>query len=290
MKTHPTQNAKQVTSQVSAIPPSTFIRTRHASSTGIDTTSIVRVKKAHTTCDKETGEVDIEWPENGRIDNGFIDKNIFASGATKHVYKLSIGSDHYVAKRFFEIGSDAEVSASENKDYLERELICLRTAGWFLAKFQTLAKERRIEFAGDVIVSEGFLVCEVGTPSPASSLLPLEEDAAVWLVEPRRTKSVQKFSGTMIHPHRNDKLGKTLAAFTHFVYEFSGEELVFADMQGSPMTIGGRDTLVIFDPMSHSHEADSGIGDHGNSSSERNDKGNNSDSSGEHDELDLSDE
>jgi hypothetical protein len=87
-------------------------------------------------------------------------------------------------------------------------------------------------FYVDVTVSDGFLICEIGKPSPASSLPPSDLDGAFWLVEPRRTKSVQKFSGTMIHPHRNDKLGKTLCAFTHFVYEFSGQELVLADIQG----------------------------------------------------------
>jgi len=162
---------------------------------------------------------------------------------------LSIGSDHYVAKRFFEIGSDAEVTASENKDHLEKELIQLKTAAWFLTKFKSQAKECSIEFSSgmhschvcssdltnlhvDITVSDGFLICEIGEPSPASSLPSFEQDGAIWLVEPRRTKSVQKFSRTMIHPHRNDKLGKTLSAFTHFVYEFSGQEPVFADIQG----------------------------------------------------------
>lgn len=54
------------------------------------------------------------------------------------------------------------------------------------------------------------------------------------MVEPRRTKSVQKFSGTLVHPSRKDKVGITLAAFTHFVYEFSENEIVIADIQGKP--------------------------------------------------------
>lgn len=81
-------------------------------------------------------------------------------------------------------------------------------------------------------MSEGFLVREIGEPSPASSLPNFDEDAAVWLVEPRRTKSVRKFSGTLVHPNRTDKLGKTLSAFSHFVYELSGQEIVLADIQG----------------------------------------------------------
>ena len=72
----------------------------------------------------------------------------------------------------------------------------------------------------------------MGTPSPALSLSSFENDAAVWLIEPCHTKAVQKFSSTLVHPSRPDKLGQTLAAFAHFVYEFSGKELVFADIQG----------------------------------------------------------
>ena len=130
-------------------------------------------------------------------------------------------------------------------------------------------------FFSDVTVSNGFLIREEGLPSAASGLPPSAIDGAVWLVEPRRTTSVQKFSGTLVHPVRNDKLGITLSVFTHFVYEASHQDLVLADIQGlyypsyhhcsnvsytlfnfihpgSPMVIGGCDTLVLFDLMTHS--------------------------------------
>ena len=84
----------------------------------------------------------------------------------------------------------------------------------------------------DITVTEAFLIREVGLPSPASNLALFEDDSAVWLVEPRRTTSVEKYSGTLIHPHRKDKRGATLSAFAHFVYEMSHHELVFADIQG----------------------------------------------------------
>lgn len=168
--------------------------------------------------------------------------------------QLSIGSELYVAKRFFEIGSGIEVTAPENKANLENELIRLKNAEWFLSKFKALAKDSGVEFSSsililfqtsflsftefnlDIVVSEGFLIREMGEPSPASSLSSFEDDAAVWLVEPRRTKAVRKFSGTLVHPSRPDKLGQTLSAFAHFVYEYSGKELVFADIQGNFLT------------------------------------------------------
>ena len=87
-------------------------------------------------------------------------------------------------------------------------------------------------FSLGIDVSDGFLVREIGSPSPASGLQPVDVDKAVWLVEPRRTTSVQKFSGTLAYPNREDELGLTLIAFTHFIYDTSDKELVLADIQG----------------------------------------------------------
>jgi len=50
-------------------------------------------------------------------------------------------------KRFYDIGSDSEVTASENKVHLEKELIRLKTAAWFLEKFKAQAKEKNVEFS-----------------------------------------------------------------------------------------------------------------------------------------------
>ncbi|KAF8959843.1 hypothetical protein BDZ97DRAFT_1906085 [Flammula alnicola] len=211
---------------------STFVRTNRSNNAAVNASTVVQLKKAHTTCDMETGEVEIVWPDNMAVCDGVMGKDIFASGATKNVYKLSIGSDLYVAKRFFEIGSGREVTADENMANLENELIRLKNVEWFLSKFKALAKDRGVEFSSNIVVSEGFLVREIGEPSPASSLPSFEDDSAIWLVEPRRTKAVRKYSGTLVHPNRLDKLGQTLSAFAHFVYECSGKELVLADIQG----------------------------------------------------------
>lgn len=68
-----------------------------------------------------------------------------------YTLKLSIGSELYVAKRFFEIGSGREVTADENKANLEYELIRLKTAGWLLTKFKSLAKEYSIEHSSGIL-------------------------------------------------------------------------------------------------------------------------------------------
>ncbi|KAF8886423.1 kinase-like domain-containing protein [Gymnopilus junonius] len=237
---------------------STFVRTNRANLPAVDASTLIRP------ADPETGEVEIVWPDNSDMYEGVLGKDVFATGATKNVYKVFVNcSELYVAKRFFEIGSGTMVTANENKASLENELIRLKNAEWFLAKFKDIAKENGVEFSSNIIISDGFLIREMGMPSPASSFSSFEKDTAVWLVEPRRTKAVRKFSGTLVHPTRRDKLGQTLSAFTHFVYEYSGKELVFADIQGSPMTIQNVDTFILFDPMSHSRQSDSGIGDHG---------------------------
>ena len=70
----------------------------------------------------------------------------------------------------------------------------------------------------------------------------------MWLVEPRRTKAVRKFSGTLVHPSRTDKLGQTLSAFAHFVYECSGKELVLADEVGGNYMAGFFFASCIFLP------------------------------------------
>ena len=78
----------------------------------------------------------------------------------------------------------------------------------------------------DIIVSEGFLIHEQGTPSAALGLAPFKTDNMVWLVDPQRIRSVQKFSGTLVHPDHQDKVSLTLASFAHFMYDASHEELV----------------------------------------------------------------
>lgn len=83
----------------------------------------------------------------------------------------------------------------------------------------------------DIQVSDGFLIREQG-PSSIASNDPTGIDSAVWLIEPRRTTSLVKFSGTLCHPAQTNKMGKTITAFAHFVYEISKKTLVFADIQG----------------------------------------------------------
>ncbi|PPR01653.1 hypothetical protein CVT24_001540 [Panaeolus cyanescens] len=254
---------RRASEHLSGVLQSTFIRTpRPSSGAAPSGTTTVKLLKAHAVCDKQTCAMDISWPADATPFKGMLEKESFASGATKAVHKLSIGHDLYAAKRFIDIGmGENNVTAKQNEEYLVCELIRLKTAAWFLESFFETSKKENVDISRDIMVSQGYLMKEAGTPSLASGLETTEE--AVWLVEPRRTKSVVKFSGTMAHPQRHDKVGITIVAFAHFVYQSSGGEVILADIQGSPMFVNGRDTVVLFDLMTHSPSSDSGIGDHG---------------------------
>ena len=67
--------------------------------------------------------------------------------AIEFVFKLTTDSDLFVAKKFFEIGSDNAITPDENADVLKCELVRLKTATWFLKKFKAAAKEMKVDIA-----------------------------------------------------------------------------------------------------------------------------------------------
>ncbi|KAJ7857103.1 kinase-like domain-containing protein, partial [Mycena olivaceomarginata] len=84
-----------------------------------------------------------------------------------------------------------------------------------------------------------------------------------WLLEPRRSSRVKHWSGINEYPpwHQN-KLGSMLNAFAHYVYLFSQESTVLADLQSVFFLL--LDTIcVLFDMMTHTINRSSGVGDHG---------------------------
>ncbi|KAJ3986984.1 kinase-like domain-containing protein [Lentinula detonsa] len=247
---------------------SSFVRTPRILSLEQVTTSQVSLIRARVVCDAKTGEVDISWP--GKDDNadeyiGSIGDSVFSSGRTKHVYKLTIKDDLLVAKRFFNCGNGIdEVTAAENESSLIAEITRLKSTAWLLEQFKKLALTKDVDIHQELAVSEAWLFRELNTvPSKASGLLHNVFADAVWLVEPRRTKSVDKYSSTLVHPRHGDKKGITISAFAHYVFVVNQEELALADIQGSLVNIEGIDTVVLFDIMFHTEERDSGVGDHG---------------------------
>ena len=60
-----------------------------------------------------------------------------------------------------------------------------------------------------------------------------EGEGLTWLIEPKETKVVQRFSHMLHHKSRQlDLLSLTIAAFSHFTYGHSNSSLVLADIQG----------------------------------------------------------
>ncbi|KAK7012365.1 kinase-like domain-containing protein, partial [Favolaschia claudopus] len=89
-----------------------------------------------------------------------------------------------------------------------------------------------------------------------------------WLVEPKRSTSVEHFSYTVVHKScKRDFRSSTIYAFAHFVWGHSNQTMIFADLQGTPAFVGRKDGLVLFDPMTHTVggniRENSGIGDFG---------------------------
>ncbi|EIN11851.1 hypothetical protein PUNSTDRAFT_40300, partial [Punctularia strigosozonata HHB-11173 SS5] len=83
------------------------------------------------------------------------------------------------------------------------------------------------------------ITAEDSRPSPASgvslesykSQTQWNTDRAIyWLIEPRRSSSVTKYSGTNVHPNQiNNLYAETMQAFAHWSLYFTDGTWVFTD-------------------------------------------------------------
>ncbi|KAJ7239469.1 kinase-like domain-containing protein [Mycena rebaudengoi] len=194
----------------------------------------------------------------------------------KHCYKLSIGEEQYVAKRFFEIGTGKdEVTIAQNTTNLELEVVRCEQARWFLNEFRAAVDSHNIATATNFEITRCRLAQEVvksdGAPSPASGVVaevyeaePLTTRRIVWLLEPLRNSAVTHYTGTMEHPAGKGQMAHTLSAFVHYAFQWSEGEVIFADIQGSPGRLSTNTMgIIIFDLMTHTPDGDSGVGDFG---------------------------
>ncbi|KIJ31980.1 hypothetical protein M422DRAFT_185152, partial [Sphaerobolus stellatus SS14] len=160
----------------------------------------------------------------------------------------------YVAKKIFRLGQppnyDMNVLSSVNEEQLKAELQRIKTLDWFLTNFFKEATRLHVEVA-HIEVVDAYIAQEV-------------DQQNFWLIEPCRTSVVNHYSGTMNHPSQaHDGPSATLLAFAHFVYIWSKEQVVFADLQGVLLMFSGQDGVVLFDPMMHTVNMTGGLGDHG---------------------------
>ncbi|KAK7013006.1 kinase-like domain-containing protein [Favolaschia claudopus] len=223
------------------------------------------------------GNATRSFPEDIAMNVCILQDTPVAQGKTKKVYKVICEGMPWVAKRFFEIGAgDEQVEIQQNADFLVQEATRLGKTGYYLGQFIAEAKRRNTSIDDTIAVTEFKLGLEVvaddSAPSPASGIsleayLAADPSAVqvLWLFEPRRSSAVDHWSGTNEYPpwHQN-KLGSTLNAFAHYVYQISQETTVITDVQTSKAVNEQGDGInVLFDMMLHTTNGASGVGDHG---------------------------
>ncbi|KAI0641518.1 hypothetical protein C8Q79DRAFT_316050 [Trametes meyenii] len=236
-------------------------------------------------------EFTISWESLGdsAVRSAAIGTSPEMSGKTKKVFRLDFDdknggpgrSRSYVAKRFFEVGNGtSHVTCEENRAALILDAERLALAQMCLKEFYRLAETQGAEVSQEFTVTEWLLAQESielsadASPSMASGISKevwnsdasfSEWDAGlVWLIEPRRSATVTRWSGTMQQSNRTNKRQSTMGAFAHFSFLWSEKESVFVDLQSSHgWDNEGNEAQVLFDIMTHTRDGNSGVGDHG---------------------------
>ncbi|KAJ7884025.1 kinase-like domain-containing protein [Mycena leptocephala] len=237
------------------------------------TRSRVVLKKIICLADPVTGAVEFESSDH--TIQGKVRDRPFGSGAMKNVYDLQSDSGpRYVLKRFFTLDEDSEnmvpdilpFTVQEHLVQIQAEASRLAVAGWLLTAFFKHAKSLNISVDYNLVFAEAFLGEEIQCPTPASGVKEIGTDSPglTWLVESKRSAVVEHFTYTLVHKARKKDLRTgTIHAFAHFVWGHSNQTLVLADIQGTSALVGHKDGMVLFDPMTHTINGNSGIGDFG---------------------------
>ncbi|KAF7321773.1 60S ribosomal protein [Mycena kentingensis (nom. inval.)] len=171
--------------------------------------------------------------DRGETLNGYISDKPFASGTMKEAFDLVLDEGkQLVAKKFFKLSNDSNsvVDLEANCAEVEAEVEHLHQVQWFLNAFYQLAKTTRgLVVDENIIVADAFVAREIEIVSKASGLavpiggLRAGTEGVSWIVEPKRAKTVIKYSGTYVHgPSSEENLcSATLSAFAHFTFGFS---------------------------------------------------------------------
>ncbi|KAI1785491.1 kinase-like domain-containing protein [Ganoderma leucocontextum] len=279
---------------ISSPPPrkilrSSFVRDSNLLTQTPQTLSVTEILFKKTTCLIANDSGTPTLLEESSVMTGFLElKTLELSacerGSTKDVFALRIDCNPYVAKKLVNVGNGRSdsIPISTAVNMLTADLVRLKRMAYFAGKFQSAALDQGIEI-GEFDVSDGFLIkiykpgsAPAATPAVDESVLVSEpgtesldkspdEVAEVYIVEPLRlTSTVVKFSGTLGTTTRRDLRSLTMAAFAHYVAQETACQYVFADIQGSNNAgNSGKLSLTLFDPMTHTVEGTSGLGDHG---------------------------
>ncbi|KAJ7816280.1 hypothetical protein B0H14DRAFT_3148667 [Mycena olivaceomarginata] len=183
---------------------------------------------------------------------GFIGR-----GSSKNVVYARIGNDEYALGQ----SHDLALPPTENARMLREEFTNIHLAEAIREEFFTTALECEVnvpDFRFNVDGAVGVLEpLEPGHIS-ASLALPFNDFITTrYLPCSPVDKAIQKFTGNGNcgnPPDRNDALTAAIHAFTHFTVLYTGEALVFCDLQG---LFNRQGTMTLIDPQSHSSESDS---------------------------------
>ncbi|KAG8896914.1 hypothetical protein FRC00_005055 [Tulasnella sp. 408] len=182
--------------------------------------------------------------------------------------KFKIGDTAFVAKEIVNLGGKGKITPSRAKDALMDELKRLELARWALFYFKKLARDKAVPLER-VDVTAAFVASLVPPEGELAQYNTDDESVQVtgarhFLVEPlRSTTAVTKFSGTLSSRVATDGLSGTINAFSHYAAQCFAANRVFCDLQGSFHKSATETAFILFDPMTHSINGDSGPGDHG---------------------------
>ncbi|KAG6834916.1 hypothetical protein H0H93_006404 [Arthromyces matolae] len=259
---------------LTGVPPSTFCLSTRAGLSLVHKQTAVKLKIIR--CVFDDTESDCKLVVEKQPVSGFILDEPFKSGTMKHAYDLVLSSgERYVAKRFFKLSDeddlltlfDNKVSVHDNRVQIEGEIMRLSRCQWFMDIFyQMCHRKANVAVFQHLSVADAFLAEEVDGHSVASGEEGSDSnlDGVTWLVEPKRSLALTKFSGTLQHRTTNrDLKSLTVYAWAHFVFGYSRESMVVADIQGTPAQVKGKDGIVLFDIMTHTVNGESGVGDFG---------------------------
>ncbi|KAF5347486.1 hypothetical protein D9758_015060 [Tetrapyrgos nigripes] len=219
----------------------------------------------------EEGEIQINFDEGEEVP-AVASSTPIGTGLAKTVFQASLFmgimkvSDQIAFKRM-----TTPYSMHNDSWALESEFRNIYRGKYFLDLFQRICQESGVDYSSDAYLAEE--IVENNTPSTLSGVTaeqyvdemyePGSEDLEtlqiLWLMEPRRSTEITKYSGTMTQVDRNTLPYMTMAAFAHFTLHWTKGKMVFVDIQGSPTAQG----QVLFDIMTHTRDGGSCPGDHG---------------------------
>ncbi|KAG7087992.1 hypothetical protein E1B28_012031 [Marasmius oreades] len=228
----------------------------------------------------ESGWVDIKW-EAGDTKKAEIATVPCAHGTSKLVYKLKIGGERFVAKRYANIPSGGFALRSKPVTIAaQARPLHMVTNAEYLKNFmqtheQRVNRSQTISLASG-LTKEDFAIQDsvfdndppdsedIGNDgSETAGHLLLECLGPTWLIEHERPTQVMKYSGTLQQSSRQTLPFMTMSAFAHFSLIWSNGERVFADLQSSPGVLDSMPVRILFDGMAHTEKGNAGPGDHG---------------------------